>query len=365
MELSPISSDESTVGLLSDPLQLAQRKVSEPELKALAKGGRRKLSEFYAQQNELIDSLLRPPDLIEDAEGEERRLMKLKIAVYGSLCANIALFGLQLVAAILSGSLALLATTADSFMDLGSSLVLVYAGRAADSDNPLKYPTGKRRMETAGILVFSIMMGTLSVQLMIEGARTLTGGEHVIDLSSMSIALVGTAIAIKIGLYFYCVTLSQYPSAKILAQDHRNDVFMNSLGITLSILGSKFLWWLDPAGAIVIALLILRSWASTALEHIQYMVGRTATPSFLQRVTYIAMTHDPRVLQVDTCKAYHAGNNFFVEVDIVLPPDMLVCEAHDIAEALQNKLETLANVERAFVHIDYETNHAPEHRKAR
>lgn len=33
--------------------------------------------------------------------------------------------------------------------------------------------------------------------------------------------------------------------------------------------------------------------------------------------------------------------------------------AHDVAEELQMKIEKLPDVERAFVHIDYETSHKP------
>jgi divalent metal cation (Fe/Co/Zn/Cd) transporter len=101
------------------------------------------------------------------------------------------------------------------------------------------------------------------------------------------------------------------------------------------------------------------------LEHVLLIVGKTANVEFLQKITYVAMTHDSRVLQVDTARAYHAGANFFVEVDIVLPPEMSLHEAHDIGEALQVKLENMPMVERAFVHLDYETSHAPEHRKTR
>ena len=61
--------------------------------------------------------------------------------------------------------------------------------------------------------------------------------------------------------------------------------------------------------------------------------------------------------------SYHAGNNFFVEVDIVMDPDTPLWECHDISESLQVKLEKLSHVERAFVHVDYETNHEPEHQK--
>jgi hypothetical protein len=63
---------------------------------------------------------------------------------------------------------------------------------------------------------------------------------------------------------------------------------------------------------------------------------------------------------VDTCRAYYAGSNTFVEVDIVLPANMVLRDSHDIGESLQQKLESLPDVERAFVHADYETSHKPE-----
>lgn len=40
-----------------------------------------------------------------------------------------------------------------------------------------------------------------------------------------------------------------------------------------------------------------------------------------------------------------------VEMEIVLPGEMTVMESHDIALDLQHKIESLADVERAFVHV--------------
>lgn len=85
---------------------------------------------------------------------------------------------------------------------------------------------------------------------------------------------------------------------------------------------------------------------------------------FINNIYYIALTH-PGVHQVDTCRAYYAGNNLFVEVDIVLPPDTMLRESHDIGESLQIKLESIPTVARAFVHVDYETSHRPEHQKTK
>ena len=358
MELDTFVVREETV--LVDPLSLKRYQLDDQELSSLKKSNP-KVVEFYKRQNELIETLIAPPGQI--PHGEEERLVKLKIAVYGSFAANVVLFALQLTAAILSSSLALFATTADAFMDLASATVLVYTNRLASQDEYLVYPTGKSRFETAGIIVFATLMATLSIQIVVTSCERFAAGQSDIDFGPISISLVGVALLTKIMLYFYCKALSHYPSAKILAQDHRNDIIFNSTGIVFGLLAKYFAWWIDPTAALLIAALIFRSWASTGKEHIQQLVGKSADSEFLTHLTYIAMTHDERIQCVDTCRAYHAGTNFYVEVDIVLPPDMPLIEAHDIGESLQIKFESLPNVERAFVHLDYETDHKPEHKK--
>lgn len=50
-------------------------------------------------------------------------------------------------------------------------------------------------------------------------------------------------------------------------------------------------------------------------------------------------------------KAYHAGDRLLVEVDVVLPAAVSLCEAHDVVEGLQNAIECLDEVERAFVRL--------------
>lgn len=49
------------------------------------------------------------------------------------------------------------------------------------------------------------------------------------------------------------------------------------------------------------------------------------------------------------------------QVDIELPEDLPLREVHNIGETLQNNLEKLPEVERAFVHLDFESKHKPEH----
>ncbi len=73
------------------------------------------------------------------------------------------------------------------------------------------------------------------------------------------------------------------------------------------------------------------------------------------------MTHSPMITAIDTVRAYHSGPRIIVEVDVVMDPNETLRATHDVAEELQMKLESLPDVERAYVHIDFETSHKPEH----
>ena len=44
----------------------------------------------------------------------------------------------------------------------------------------------------------------------------------------------------------------------------------------------------------------------------------------------------------------------------MLPSDMPLQKAHDIGEALQKKLESIPEIERAFVHLHCEYSHRHE-----
>jgi hypothetical protein len=49
-------------------------------------------------------------------------------------------------------------------------------------------------------------------------------------------------------------------------------------------------------------------------------------------------------------------------MEIVLPGSMTVIDSHDIALALQHKIEAMIDVERAFVHVDHQERDGLEHK---
>jgi len=109
---------------------------------------------------------------------------------------------------------------------------------------------------------------------------------------------------------------------------------------------------------------------SLTAEQFTHLAGIAAPADFHNLVVYKvspmriirqrqAMTFSDEILQVDTCRVYHSGPHYFVEIDIVLPPDMPLWRAHDISQDLQDQIEALPDVDRCFVHVDHEVSHKP------
>ncbi len=377
-------SQSPTYASTSDPLDLTRRLKSRSELDRISantarkreyacaplhlvgKDQQSKIKDFYETQNEQIQRLLKPVDehVREARETQDATLLRYQIAVYGSFVANIILAILQVYGAVASGSLSLFTTMADAIFDPMSNITLILSNKAVKKVDARKFPAGKARIETAGNIVFCFLMTAVSFILIAFSVRELVEGstDDTKSFHLPSIIAVAIAFCTKLGLFLYCWALrNQYSQVRILWEDHRNDLFINGFGILTSVGGSKLRWWLDPAGAIVLSVLISVLWLHTAYSEFQLLIGISADTETQQLITYVSMTHSDRIKQIDTVRAWHSGPRLVVEVDVVMDPEESLRVSHDIAEDLQMKLESLPNVERAYVHVDYEFEHRPEH----
>jgi len=365
------SSDAADWKLQSETFEAGRVDLEGPRVAALS----RKTRKFYERQNAMIDTFVGMSKMSEakqdDNEEEEEESNHVEFAITVSFVANVFLLVIKLVATIMSGSMSVLASFIDSLLDLVAGGILYWTALSIAKKNTFKYPQGKSRLEPIGTVLFASVMGLASLQIMAECGKRISTGitdePAEIDMGVVPCAILGVTIVVKAVLAWYCNWVSEEfssVSVEAYAQDHFNDVLANSVASIGSILAYNVprLWWADPTAAALLALYIIINWMETGKEQVDLLAGRAAAPEFLRKITYLVYNHDEEILKVDTVRAYHFGVNFLVEVDIVLPEDMPLKKTHDIGESLQMKLEELEDVERAFVHIDWEWEHSPEHK---
>lgn len=331
---------------------------------------------FYKKQDELIDSFQKLHEDTTDTSNrkadsldKQRRYTDLMIRI--TLVFNVSLLIAKIVAAVFSRSLSIISSVVDSAVDSASACLLFWVVRVVKRRDPYTYPGGRTRLEPIVIVILSVVMVSASVQVIYESVESLINDVNhftknstelrQIDMGPAPISVMAVTIVCKAVLSFFCYRMKN-PTLHAMAQDHRNDVFSNIVALVCGILAAKALNGsikakelvvIDPVGAILISLYIIFCWLKQLREQVRNLSGYAAEPEFIQKITWLTLHHSPLIQKIDTVRAFHFGTSFLVEVEVILPESMSLKEAHDIGDALEDKLECIPEVEKAFVHLDY------------
>ncbi|KAJ7058201.1 hypothetical protein C8F01DRAFT_990979 [Mycena amicta] len=375
------------------PRELERYRKTEEELRAV----KRNVRAFYEHQNELLDGFLeveevltstlpetvfgtfaRGPILSEDgplilsptAEGgdEERQPLLAEsrakqrkradtIALNVNIIVNILLLASKGFAVLLSSSVSLLASFVDSALDFLSTLIIWGAALASnkqDHSTKYAYPTGKKRFEPLGVLIFSVCMIASFSQVLVESVRQLFGDEPLGTVSSLdTVRTMLATIVIKTVIWFWCAKF-QSTSIQALAQDAKNDVFFNVFSLIIPWVGEVLkIKQLDPLGGACLSIYIIVEWIRTLLENFTKLSGKIASSEHHARVLYLVSKFKP-VLEISYLEVYHVGDEVIVEVDSAshYNPTSLASStplpyAHDVGETIQASIEALDLVSRA------------------
>ena len=348
-----------------------------------------------------------------------------RLALELSLWSNVFITLTKLVAYIHTTSLSVLAALLDSLLDVVSQLVLNYTEKHSSMQrSSALYPAGASRLEPIGVLTCASLMGMASFEVLKESFETLLLKDSALlemglEDGFRSAASMAAIVVLKVLLLWLCNAasgsgsygrgghakigsgdsttiattttaavaghrggiaggganggdghlgakslqlVSVDPTLEAVAQDHFNDVLSNGVSLVSLLLAlySKQLWWCDGVGAILISVYIIHSWYHTGKEQIEHLTGRSAPAELIEELMHLAEHFDERLL-LDTCRAYHFGPKFLVELEVVMPSDTLLKESHDLGMELQYEIEAREEVERCFVHIDYESRDYDEH----
>jgi len=296
---------------------------------------------------------------------------EVMFTIRSSVWVNFGLFISKLYAFISSGSLAVLASLVDSAIDLLGQGALMWTSYLASRRQHEEYPVGRGRLEPVGVMICAVVMGMASIEVISTSMMRLlkywgTSAMPVVVLRGGTVALLVAIILLKGLLFLWCRRVAkrhpQNDAVKAIAQDNANDVISNVAALVAPMatyLGPS-LWVMDPAAGVAISVYIIYTWLRTGFEQVEMIVGKRADTDFLRKVMQLAHDHHP-VMQLDQLNAYHFGPKYLVELEVVMPESTTLRESHDTGIALQHKIEMLEEVERCFVHIDYQLRQCDDH----
>ncbi len=290
---------------------------------------------------------------------ERHRLFRR--ALFITLGGNLLLTAGKGTAAYLSHSVALYADAANSASDLFYSLLMALALWMAQQPPDLTHPQGHSRFEPlAGLIIAAAMTfagyeaGRASVLRFLKGGLAVEPGWPMLAL------LVSAAI--KGGMYGIIRRIAHRvhsPTLSAAAQDNLSDV-LTSVAALAGTIGSAYLHPLaDPIAGFLVSLWIFRAAYEAWRENLRYLTGGGASSDVLQQIAEVAAAI-PGVERVHQVIAAYAGPRLVADLHVDVDGSMTLTEAHRISDQVQEALEQLPEVDRAYVHVEPLPSEAPE-----
>ncbi|MDF1546022.1 MAG: cation diffusion facilitator family transporter [bacterium] len=279
----------------------------------------------------------------------------MKVTLVGSVV-NLFLIGLKLWVGFAVKSQALIADGVHSLSDLLSDLVAIlglkYSAKEPDEDHPY----GHARIQTVSTLIMGIILlaaGGLIVYNAVE-AIYIHEPSHP---SLLAIAAAAISILLKEWLYWYTIRVGKAARSLLIignAWHHRTDA-LSSVAVLIGVVAVYLNpdWHLaDMYAALFVSFFIFKVGGSLFVSAFKEVVDTAPSSETLLLLEREAMEIEG-VRQAHDIKARYLGPQLFVEVHIVVDPDISVRKGHAIAKQVERRLiERVDDVERVIIHVD-------------
>jgi ferrous-iron efflux pump FieF len=278
----------------------------------------------------------------------------MKVATYAAVSVALILVVFKFGAWIATESLSLLATLIDSLLDVGASLINLYAVHHAlqPADQEHRFGHGKAE-PLAGLAQAAFISGSALFILFEAGDRFLHPREIVrtdIGLAVMVLSIVLTVALVAFQRYVVRKTGSVAIAAD--SMHYKMDVLVN-LGVIVSLVMVAQFGWLiaDPIIAVVIALYIFHGAWEVGSQSLELLMDRELPDDDRQRIEDIALAQ-PGVMGVHDMRTRSSGMNLFIQFHLDMNGEMTLNEAHVIAEAVMYKVEEAFPNAEVLIHED-------------
>jgi cation diffusion facilitator family transporter len=264
---------------------------------------------------------------------------------------------LKLIFGLLGQSQALIADGLHSFSDLLADGLILLAAKAASRGPDEDHPYGHQRIETLASIVIALMLVAIGCGLIYESIEKI--GQHAALTRPSTIVIIVAAVSVIMNelLFRYCRNKGQEINSPLLianAWHNRSDAWSSLIVIISaggSMLGFKML---DPIGAIIIAVLILKMAWSMVYQNANELLDAAVDEGSLKQIIQTIEQCDGVVAAHQTRTRLHSGN-ILVDAHIIVDQRISVSEGHFIGEQVEARLKKHnSSITDVIIHIDSE-----------
>ena len=289
----------------------------------------------------------------------------MRWATYASVAVAIVLIIIKTMAYLLTGSVAILSSLIDSFLDFLASGINLFAVRHSlvPADHDHRYGHGKAEA-IAGLAQSAFIVGS-ALFLIFEAINRFSHQQvlenGMVGIGVMLITIALTGLLVKFQRYVVKKTGSIAITADSL--HYAGDLLLN-LSVIVALILSIYLDWqiADPIFALMIAIYILRSAWVIGKQSLAQLMDQELPDEVREEIKAIALKH-PEVLNLHELRTRSSGRQYFFQLHLEMDGELKLKEAHQIANEVEIEIcKAFPNAE-VIIHEDMEGLHEGEIRE--
>ncbi len=281
------------------------------------------------------------------------RNTQVKRVLTGLLVANLGVVGAKFVIGLRTGSLGVLGDAVHSSVDATNNLlalaVIWIAARAPDEDHPY----GHEKFETLGALAIVVFLSITCFELAKGAVTRLARGSAVaMEVGVLELGLLAATLVVNVVVTAYETRRGRQLNSAILLADAthtRADVFI-TIGVLIGLIAARLgYWYVDPIVALVVAVVIVVLAYRIVAGSVPVLVDQLATPPDEIRT---AAEDVPEVVRAYDIRSRGSAERRFAELTIAVDGDASVKAAHDVADAVEQRLRRDLGFHEVIVHVE-------------
>jgi cation diffusion facilitator family transporter len=282
------------------------------------------------------------------------RLEKKATVVSTSVAAVLVL--IKMIVGVLSGSIAVLASAIDSFLDLTVSLFNYFALSNAEKDPDDKFHFGRSKIEPLAAVIEGVVISFSALFILYEAFVKIL---HPREMNYMNeaIGVMVVSILITAALVYFLNSVAKKTGNMVIKADalhYKTDLFSNgAILFALALISITAEQLIDPILGVLIAVYMIYSAVPIIKEGILMLLDAALSEDEIQKLV-AAIESEPLANDYHDLKTRASGSHIFLTVHIVFNDKISLVDAHAVTDSLEEKFQKCFEDKtvHALIHMD-------------
>jgi cation diffusion facilitator family transporter len=289
-----------------------------------------------------------------DGDRQKSAAKQIKRVTNISISINIILAASKMIVGLLSGSMAVVADGIHSLSDVVTDLAVLFGVHLGSKAPDPEHPYGHGRIETFAGGFIAVALVAVGFGMVYYAAVDIARGRVVVPTAAMTVVTVAS-IMLKEWLYRITkrVAVRTHSSATYAnAWHHRSDA-LSSIAVLIGIVSLMFgFHYGDQVAAVAVGVMIVWVGVSVIWDTLQELTEGAVDPQTVKQIESI-INANSGIRQWHQLRSRMVGREVFLDVHILVDPNLNIAAAHEISEWLENALRTqLTRPVNVVVHIE-------------